>query len=105
MLLGDVTLLHDAGGLNVPPGETRPRVQVVVGNDGGGTIFDGLEVAGSAAADPFDRVMFTPQQVDLEALARAFGWSYRSVRTRAELDSALASPPAGFSLVEVPLDR
>jgi 2-succinyl-5-enolpyruvyl-6-hydroxy-3-cyclohexene-1-carboxylate synthase len=105
VLLGDVTLLHDAGGLNVPPGEVRPRVQVVVGNDGGGTIFDGLEVAGSAAADPFDRVMFTPQQVDLEALARAFGWSYRSVRTRAELDSALASPPAGFSLVEVPLDR
>ncbi|GLK16776.1 2-succinyl-5-enolpyruvyl-6-hydroxy-3-cyclohexene-1-carboxylate synthase [Herbiconiux flava] len=105
VLLGDVTLLHDAGGLNVPPGEPRPRVQLVVGNDGGGTIFDGLEVAGTAARDPFDRVMFTPQNVDLAALAQAFGWSYRTVSTRGDLDSALASPPAGFSLLEVPLPR
>ena len=105
VLLGDVTLLHDAGGLNVPPGEPRPRVQLVVGNDGGGTIFDGLEVAGTAARDPFDRVMFTPQNVDLAALAQAFGWSYRTVSTRGDLDSALASPPAGFSLLEVPISR
>ncbi|MGD8193298.1 2-succinyl-5-enolpyruvyl-6-hydroxy-3-cyclohexene-1-carboxylic-acid synthase [Herbiconiux sp. P18] len=105
VLLGDVTLLHDVGGLNLPPGEPRPRVQVVVGNDGGGTIFDGLEVAGTAARDPFDRVMFTPQQVDLAALAQAFGWSYRSVATRGDLDSVLASPAAGLSLVEVPLAR
>jgi 2-succinyl-5-enolpyruvyl-6-hydroxy-3-cyclohexene-1-carboxylate synthase len=80
-------------------------VQLVVGNDGGGTIFDGLEVAGTAARDPFDRVMFTPQNVDLAALAQAFGWSYRTVSTRGDLDSALASPPAGFSLLEVPLSR
>ena len=31
-------------------GEPRPRIQLIVGNDGGGTIFDGLEVA--ATADP-----------------------------------------------------
>ncbi|MCS5715579.1 thiamine pyrophosphate-binding protein [Herbiconiux sp. CPCC 205716] len=105
VLLGDITLLHDTGGLNLPPGEPRPRVQLVVGNDGGGTIFDGLEVAGTAARDPFDRVMFTPQNVDLAALAQAFGWSYRAVSTRGDLDSALASPPAGLSLLEVPLSR
>ena len=50
VLLGDITLLHDVGSLLQVPGETRPRVQIVVGNDGGGTIFDGLEVAASAPA-------------------------------------------------------
>ena len=54
----------------------RPRLQVVVGNDGGGTIFDGLEVAATAPADAMTRVQFTPQTVDLSALAAAYGWHY-----------------------------
>ena len=105
VLLGDITLLHDVGALLLAPGEARPRVQVVVGNDGGGTIFDGLEVAGTADPDAFDRVMFTPQAVDLAALAAAYGWAHRRIGTRGELDSALASPPAGLSIVEVTLAR
>src|SRR5690606_4002999 len=38
VLVGDLTFLHDAGSLLLPDGEERPRVQVVVGNDRGGTI-------------------------------------------------------------------
>ena len=74
-LIGDLTLLHDVGSLLIGAGEARPRLQLIVGNDGGGTIFDALEVAGSAPADAFDRVQFTPQQVDLAALAAAYGWN------------------------------
>ncbi|MFB2586392.1 2-succinyl-5-enolpyruvyl-6-hydroxy-3-cyclohexene-1-carboxylic-acid synthase [Herbiconiux liukaitaii] len=105
VLLGDLTLLHDVGALLLPIGETEPRVQVIVGNDGGGTIFDGLEVAGSASPDAFDRVMFTPQGVDIAALAAAYGWSHRLIARRGDLDSALASPPAGRSIVEVRFGR
>jgi 2-succinyl-5-enolpyruvyl-6-hydroxy-3-cyclohexene-1-carboxylate synthase len=79
-------------------------MQVIVGNDGGGTIFDGLEVA--ATADPVlvDRVLLTPQSVDLAALATAYGWEYRRVTTRGELDPAL-TPTDAQVLIEVPLPR
>jgi 2-succinyl-5-enolpyruvyl-6-hydroxy-3-cyclohexene-1-carboxylate synthase len=105
VLLGDLTLLHDVGALLLPPGETAPRLQLVVGNDGGGSIFDGLEVAATAAPDAFDRVLFTPQQVDLAALAAAYGWTHRLLTRRGDLDSALSSPPPGRSIVEVRLAR
>ncbi len=49
-LIGDLTLLHDVGSLLIGAGEARPRLQLIVGNDGGGTIFDALEVAGVRAA-------------------------------------------------------
>jgi 2-succinyl-5-enolpyruvyl-6-hydroxy-3-cyclohexene-1-carboxylate synthase len=103
VLLGDLTLLHDVGGLLIGAGETRPRIQLIVGNDGGGTIFDELEVAQTADPDAFARVMRTPATVDLAALAQAYGWSYTRVSTRSELDRALTSPDAAQSIVEVPL--
>jgi 2-succinyl-5-enolpyruvyl-6-hydroxy-3-cyclohexene-1-carboxylate synthase len=104
VLLGDLALLHDAGSLLAGHGEPLPRMQVVVGNDGGGTIFDGLEVAATADPALVDRVLLTPQTVDLAALASAYGWEYRRVETRGDLDPAL-SPTAGRVLIEVPLAR
>ncbi|GAB3801763.1 2-succinyl-5-enolpyruvyl-6-hydroxy-3-cyclohexene-1-carboxylic-acid synthase [Humibacter antri] len=105
VLLGDLALLHDAGSLLFGDGERRPTIQVVVGNDGGGTIFDSLEVATTAPADAMRRVLTTPQRVDVAALAEAYGWDYSLVQTRGELDQALSAPPAGTSIVEVPLAR
>jgi 2-succinyl-5-enolpyruvyl-6-hydroxy-3-cyclohexene-1-carboxylate synthase len=104
VLLGDLAALHDAGALLFGAGETRPRVQVIVGNDGGGTIFDGLEVAATAPADAIDRVLFTPQVVDFEALATAYGWSYLRATNRGELDQALTAS-TGPTFIEVPLER
>lgn len=104
-VIGDLTLLHDVGSLLLGAGEARPRLQVIVGNDGGGTIFDALEVAGSAEAEAFDRVQYTPQSVDLAALATAYGWSYARATTRGELSDALAAPVDGPGLIEVPLPR
>ncbi|WP_460537296.1 2-succinyl-5-enolpyruvyl-6-hydroxy-3-cyclohexene-1-carboxylic-acid synthase [Humibacter ginsengiterrae] len=105
VLLGDLALLHDVGSLLFGDGERRPTVQVVVGNDGGGTIFDSLEVAATAPADAMRRVLTTPQPVSVAALAEAYGWGYRLVQTRGELDQALSAPPTGTSIVEVPLPR
>ncbi|WP_194396423.1 2-succinyl-5-enolpyruvyl-6-hydroxy-3-cyclohexene-1-carboxylic-acid synthase [Microbacterium atlanticum] len=105
VLLGDLALLHDVGALLLPPQEPEPRIQLIVGNDGGGTIFDGLEVASVAGREVMDRVLFTPHTVRLEELARAYGWEYRRVTTRSALDQALTAPVGGRQLIEVPLDR
>ncbi|TFC92189.1 2-succinyl-5-enolpyruvyl-6-hydroxy-3-cyclohexene-1-carboxylic-acid synthase [Cryobacterium sinapicolor] len=105
LVVGDLTLLHDVGSLLLTPGEALPRLQIIVGNDGGGTIFDGLEVAASARADAVNRVLFTPQQADLAHLAAAYGWSYGLAATRSDLERSLTAPHAGPSILEVPLVR
>ncbi|WP_201799230.1 2-succinyl-5-enolpyruvyl-6-hydroxy-3-cyclohexene-1-carboxylic-acid synthase [Subtercola vilae] len=105
VLLGDLTLLHDVGSMLFGAGERRPRIQLIVANDQGGTIFDTLEVAATADRTAFDRVMITPHTADLEALAKAYGWHYTRATTRAELDAALTAPVSGPTLLEVPLQR
>ena len=105
LLLGDITLLHDVGSLLLTPGEAQPRLQVIVGVDGGGSIFDGLEVAQSAPPAALERVLFTPRTVDLAALAAAYGWQYARAATRSDLEHALTATPLSPTLLEVPLDR
>jgi 2-succinyl-5-enolpyruvyl-6-hydroxy-3-cyclohexene-1-carboxylate synthase len=103
VLLGDLAFLHDVGALLFGAGEQRPRIQVIVGNDNGGTIFDGLEVGRQGGA-AFDRVLLTPQNAPVEQLARAYGWDYSRVDTRGALDQALTAS-AGPTVIEVPLAR
>jgi 2-succinyl-5-enolpyruvyl-6-hydroxy-3-cyclohexene-1-carboxylate synthase len=103
VLLGDLALLHDVGALLFGVGEPRPRIQVIVGNDHGGTIFDGLEVA-QTAGEAFERVLLTEQLVDIEQLAAAYGWDYVRVDTRGQLDQALTASVRP-TIVEVPLGR
>ena len=105
VLLGDLALLHDVGALLLAPGEPEPRIQVIVGNDGGGTIFDSLEVARVASAAAMQRVLFTPHTANLEQLALAYGWDYQRATTRSALDQALTAPVGGRQLIEVPLPR
>jgi 2-succinyl-5-enolpyruvyl-6-hydroxy-3-cyclohexene-1-carboxylate synthase len=103
--VGDLAALHDAGSMLFGTHEERPRVQVIVGNDGGGTIFDALEVSQTASTENMDRVFLTPQKVDLLALANAYGWGYSKVTTVSELERALTSAGEGPELVEVELER
>jgi 2-succinyl-5-enolpyruvyl-6-hydroxy-3-cyclohexene-1-carboxylate synthase len=104
-LMGDLTFLHDVGSLLLAPGEPQPRLQVIVGVDGGGSIFDGLEVAASAPAEAMERVLYTPRSVDLEALAAAYGWDYTLVATRSDLERALTGAPTRPAILEVVLVR
>lgn len=105
VLLGDLAMAHDVGSLLLPEAETRPRIQLFVGNDGGGTIFDTLEAASTSPADAFDRVMYTPQRIDLRALAEAYGWDYLRVESRGHLERMLTAPVTGPVIVDVPLSR
>jgi 2-succinyl-5-enolpyruvyl-6-hydroxy-3-cyclohexene-1-carboxylate synthase len=109
LLLGDVTFLHDAGGLLLGPGEALPDLRIVVLNDAGGAIFDLLEHGAVREAggypDAVERLFSTPHTVDIAALAAAYGVGHCSVSTTAGLAEALAAPLKGRSLVEVRTDR
>ena len=105
VLLGDLAFLHDVGALLLPGDEPAPRIQVIVGNDGGGTIFDGLEVASSAQQVDLDRAFYTPHTAQLADLAAAYGWDFLQVSTRSALDQALTSAISGPQIIEVPLER
>ena len=104
-LLGDLTLLHDAGGLVIGPDEPRPDLRLVVANDDGGSIFATLEHGEPAHAPAFERVFATPHGASLAALAAVSGTRYARVTDAEELAAALARPPAGLELVEVVVDR
>ncbi len=104
VVLGDLAMLHDVGSLLGGAGEVAARMQLIVGNDGGGTLFDLLEVASTADPAAFDRVLYTPHQVTFSALAEAYGWEYRFAPNRGELDEAL-SLTSGRTIIEVPLAR
>jgi 2-succinyl-5-enolpyruvyl-6-hydroxy-3-cyclohexene-1-carboxylate synthase len=99
-LLGDLTLLHDSSALNLS-GLGNLDVQLVVGNDHGGAIFRNLEVASSISEHQLEKLFLTPQQVDLHALAAAYGWNYLRVENIRDLEQAMVS--VGPWLIEYPL--
>ncbi|WP_294569506.1 2-succinyl-5-enolpyruvyl-6-hydroxy-3-cyclohexene-1-carboxylic-acid synthase [uncultured Arthrobacter sp.] len=109
VLLGDLTFLHDVGGLLIGDGEAEPDLQLVVLNDHGGGIFGLLEHGEPATAARYgaavERLFGTPQQVDLAALAAAYGVAFERVTTLQGLETAMERPLRGRSIVEVQADR
>ncbi|WP_101525483.1 2-succinyl-5-enolpyruvyl-6-hydroxy-3-cyclohexene-1-carboxylic-acid synthase [Nocardioides houyundeii] len=104
-LMGDVTFLHEAGGLVLGPAEARPDLTVVVVNDDGGSIFAVLEQGAPEYADRFDRLFATPHGVDLAALCAATRTPHWAVSSLPELEHALAQPAGGIEVVEVVVRR
>jgi 2-succinyl-5-enolpyruvyl-6-hydroxy-3-cyclohexene-1-carboxylate synthase len=114
-LVGDLSLLHDAPGLAIGPAEPRPDLCVVVVNNDGGGIFEGLEPArfkdhaGGAADGPsvFERVFGTSHGASLEQLAAAFGVPYTLVERPGDLAKAVAAaiPGTGPRIVEARTGR
>lgn len=102
VLLGDLTLLHDLGAFVTGTEERTHRVQVVVGNDHGGAIFRGLEVARTTPPEDMRRMMSTPQHVDVERVVTGLGWEYRRAETWGDLERVLTDP-AERVVIEVPL--
>ena len=110
-ITGDLTLQHDINALALQhellanqPG-TPPTIVVVLLNNDGGAIFDMLP---QASDDPyFERLFLTPQNVDFEHAALAFGVPYRRAASLEEFSrfyrERLRFP--GISLIEarVPL--
>ncbi|WP_426595996.1 2-succinyl-5-enolpyruvyl-6-hydroxy-3-cyclohexene-1-carboxylic-acid synthase [Cellulomonas sp. McL0617] len=104
-LLGDLTFLHDIGGLLRGPLEQVVHLQLVVANDDGGSIFATLEPGEPERADVFERVFATPHGVDIAALCAGYGVRHTRVGDVDGLLPALAAPGPGLSVVEVRVDR
>ena len=104
-LLGDLTFLHDGGGLLIGPAEPRPDLTLVVVNDDGGGIFTTLEPGEPERAAAFDRVFGTPTGTDLAALCRAHGVRHDLAAGRGDLSALVAERPSGVRVVEVRVDR
>ena len=104
LLIGDVALLHDAGGLLAARRLGLPLAIVLVDNDGGG-IFEFLPVAAEGAA--FEEHVATPHGIDFAHLAALYGAEHVRVAApepfRAALDEALAAPRT--TLIHVRTDR
>jgi len=91
VILGDIAFLHDVGSLLRDVGEEQwGRVHLFVVVDGGGSIFDTLEAKTTSDPDHFERVLFTPAQAKVSALAEAFGWEYMELRQFGQMPEALA---------------
>jgi 2-succinyl-5-enolpyruvyl-6-hydroxy-3-cyclohexene-1-carboxylate synthase len=98
-LMGDITALHDVGSLAFDQQDADLNLQVIVGNDGGGTIFETLEIATTIDDQAFDRLFRTRQNVDFWHLAEAYGWQYIRVERLEQLAEALQA--RGRVLIEV----
>ncbi|WP_282946088.1 2-succinyl-5-enolpyruvyl-6-hydroxy-3-cyclohexene-1-carboxylic-acid synthase [Cellulomonas endometrii] len=104
-LIGDLTFLHDVGGLLRLSTEPEVDLQVVVLNDAGGSIFATLEHGAPERARTFERVFGTPHAVDVAALCAGYGVRHVRVSDEPSLAAALAAPGRGLSVVEVRVDR
>jgi 2-succinyl-5-enolpyruvyl-6-hydroxy-3-cyclohexene-1-carboxylate synthase len=104
LLIGDVALLHDLGGLVAARRLGLPLTIVVLNNDGGG-IFHFLPVSGEG--DAFEQHVATPHGLSLERVAGLFELAYVAPRTESKLRGALAESAGTqrVTLIEVRTDR
>ena len=102
VLLGDLALLHDLGGLVSAARLRLPLTVLCVNNDGGG-IFQFLPIARSA--DRFEELFATPHGLDLEGAARLCRAEFIRVSDGRQLRAALQRPAAGLRLLEARTER
>ncbi|MGH2903384.1 MAG: 2-succinyl-5-enolpyruvyl-6-hydroxy-3-cyclohexene-1-carboxylic-acid synthase [Solirubrobacteraceae bacterium] len=110
LLIGDVALAHDLGGL-LAAKRLELKLTIVLVDNGGGGIFDFLAVAGTAMArqdEIYTRHIATPTGIDFAQAAALYGLEHERVETisalRAALEHAL-SPQAGSTIVHVSTGR
>jgi 2-succinyl-5-enolpyruvyl-6-hydroxy-3-cyclohexene-1-carboxylate synthase len=107
-LLGDLTALHDVGGLAIPVLEERPDATLIVMDDQGGSIFSTLEYGRASegdqeASDGFERVFAVRMGVDCAGVAEAMGWPV--ARANAESFPQVLGQGSGPRLIHVQVER
>lgn len=106
LLLGDVSFMHDLGGLAVARDAAGPFVIVVIDN-GGGRIFEQLPIFGQLAqhADA-SRFWLTPPSAELSHAAQLFGYRYAKLSERESIAEALreATSRPGVTVLQIVVD-
>ncbi len=100
LLIGDVALAHDIGGLMAARRTGLSLTIVLVNNDGGG-IFHFLPVAGEQ--DAFEQHIATPHGLEFAHAAALYGCDYKLVAGVEELRAGLACSLSGdgTSIIEL----
>lgn len=107
-VMGDLTFIYDLPALGSvqarqPQGTPKPNLQIIVLDDGGGTIFESLEHGRVADPETLERYFAVPQNVDVCAVAGALGWEVTCIHSLSELSAALGKPMEGLSVLHVSL--
>ncbi len=104
LLVGDVALAYDVGGLLAARRTGLSLTIVLLNNDGGG-IFEFLPVAGER--DAFEEHIATPHGLDFAHAAALYGCAHELVATVGELRTALDRAPQepGTTIIEVRTER
>jgi 2-succinyl-5-enolpyruvyl-6-hydroxy-3-cyclohexene-1-carboxylate synthase len=104
LLIGDVALAHDIGGLLAARRLGLALTIVLINNDGGG-IFHFLPVA--TQIDAFEEHVATPHGLEFEHAAALYGCDYERPGTAAELRTAVerSIQQTGTTLIEVRTER
>ncbi|HJL02849.1 MAG TPA: 2-succinyl-5-enolpyruvyl-6-hydroxy-3-cyclohexene-1-carboxylic-acid synthase [Polyangiaceae bacterium LLY-WYZ-15_(1-7)] len=104
LLLGDVSMLHDAGSLLLARGLEVPLAIVALNNDGG-RIFEQLPVHGALEAAPFEAHFAMRHGLALAPIAAAYGLEARTLAGPDALGPALAAAleAPGATFLEVPV--
>lgn len=100
VLIGEVALLHDVGGL-LAATRAGAELTIVCVNNGGGGIFDFLPLPAHADSAAYERHVATPTGIDLEKLAALAGIEHRLAADTAEVAAAARTP----GLVELRTSR
>ncbi len=103
VLVGDVALLHDIGGLLAASLSGADLIVIVPNNDGGG-IFSLLPVVDGGSEVHFEELFHTPHGVSLGNLANGLGVNHCRVEQADELADAVAKA-SGVTVIEVPIDH
>ena len=104
LLIGDVALAHDLGGLLAAKRLGLALTVVLIDNDGGG-IFEFLAVAG--ATDAFEEHVATPTGLDAQRIADLFDLGYSAPADPGAFAAAVTAALASVrtSIVHVRTDR
>lgn len=86
LFIGDIAALHDSNALTLNNQFDRQTLIVVIINNGGGNIFRMLPIAGHQKI--FKHYFETPQNVNFQSIAHAYGVKYRKVTSAEDLPGA-----------------